>query len=85
MSKSFVQSEQLRRCLPKRASRAKSSNDLVNVASFIATPGDNYPFKALLKFGGETYECGAMSEAEGKSFITETFDVIEAISKPRYS
>jgi hypothetical protein len=55
------------------------------VGEIFATPGAEYPFKALLKFGGAIYERGVISEAEGKSLITKTFDLIEACFKRRYS
>ena len=48
------------------------------IGEIFATPGEEHPFKALLKFGGAIYESGVMSEAEGKSLITKTFDLIEA-------
>ena len=55
------------------------------IGEIFATPGEEYPFKALLKFGGAIYERGVMSEAEGKRLVTKTFDLIEACFKRRYS
>jgi hypothetical protein len=51
------------------------------IGEVIATPGEEYPFMALLKFGGKFFQRGVMSEADGKSHITEMFDAIEAIAK----
>jgi hypothetical protein len=53
------------------------------VGDVVATPGDEFRFKAVFTFGGETYQHGVATEADDFSLIKELFTGLACIVKSK--